>query len=47
MVERKCKRCGGKYLLRVPYSRARSDIRDYCPECIKKVQEGKQTAVSE
>jgi hypothetical protein len=30
---RTCKRCGKVYYLIVPYSKARRDIREYCPEC--------------
>lgn len=37
MSERICKLCGNRYLMMVPYSKARKDIRDYCPSCVKEI----------
>jgi len=37
MSERTCKLCGKRYLMLVPYSKARKDIRDYCPACVKEI----------
>ena len=40
--QRSCKRGGRAYGLLVPYSRARKDIRDFCPACVPFVLDGER-----